>query len=33
MINFKEYKTPWFIDIILSTEDECNKLPNTKKIL
>ena len=31
MINFKEYETPWFIDIILSTEDERNKLANHLK--
>jgi len=26
MIEFKEHETPWFIDIILSSEEECNEL-------
>ena len=26
MIEFKEHETPWFVDIILSSEQECNEL-------
>ena len=31
MIEFKDFETPWFIDIILSSKEECNELSDYLK--